>query len=230
MVKRMGDNQIPEGYKPLFRSSPYLEMIGPLFSKGAGEHLSIGLRILEKHTNARGTVHGGLLATVADVALGYAAAFSKDPPLSLVTSTLSIDFAGTAKSGDWIEARADLQRIGSRMAYVNAYIHRGDERIVRASATFVVAGLLDTSRARQKPPAIEIGFSVFSKDGEEEFGAVRDILADGHLVVAIENKGDVLIPLDAIADVIEHKVLLDLQKLGGPIRKAIAHAHDAEVD
>ena len=36
---------------------------------------------------------------------------------------------------------------------------------------------------------------MFSKDGEEEFGAVRDILTDGHLVVNVENKGDMLIPL-----------------------------------
>ena len=40
---------------------------------------------------------------------------------------------------------------------------------------------------------------MFSKDGEEEFVAGRDILTDGHLVVDVENKGDVLIPLDAIA-------------------------------
>lgn len=86
-----------------------------------------------------------------------------------------------------------------------------------------------TARSRQQHPAIEIGFQVFSKDGEEEFGAVRGILADGHLVVDIENKGDVLIPLDAIADVVEHKVLLDVGKLDTSIRAAIVHAHDAEV-
>jgi hypothetical protein len=61
--------------------------------------------------------------------------------------------------------------------------------------------------ARERLPAVEVGFQVFLKDGEEEFGAVRDILADGHLVVDIENKGDVLIPLDAITDVVEQKVL-----------------------
>ncbi len=146
----MDSTKLPSDFKPLFRSSPYLKANGPFFCKGVGESLTIGLRVLEKHTNARGTVHGGLLATIADIALGYAAAFSSDPPLSLVTSTLSIDFAGTAKLGDWIETRADIQKIGRRMAYVNAYIHRGDERIVRASATFVVAGVLDTSAGSRR--------------------------------------------------------------------------------
>ena len=80
-----------------------------------------------------------------------------------------------------------------------------------------------------KKPAIEIGFQVFAKDGEEEFGAVRQILAGGLLVVDIENKGDVLIPSGAIAGVVEQKVLVDLDALDESVRLAIRHAHDAEV-
>ena len=44
-------------------------------------------------------------------------------------------------------------------------------------------------------------------------GAVRQILSDGHLVVDIENKGDVLIPEAAIVGVVEQKVLVDVRKL-----------------
>ena len=62
---------IPAGFQPLFRTSPVLDLIGPLLSKGKGADLVIGLRVEAKHCNARGTVHGGILATFADVALGY---------------------------------------------------------------------------------------------------------------------------------------------------------------
>ena len=75
---------------------------------------------------------------------------------------------------------------------------------------------------------IEIGFQVFARDGEEEFGAVREILAGGLLVVDIENKGDVLIPSSAVSGVIEQKVLIDLDALDEKVRSAIGHAHDAE--
>ena len=78
--------------------------------------------------------------------------------------------------------------------------------------------------------SIEIGFQVFARDGEEEFGAVRQILSDGHLVIDIENKGDVLIPNDAIVGVVEQKVLIDIKKLDPAVRAAIGHAHDAEVE
>ncbi len=76
--------------------------------------------------------------------------------------------------------------------------------------------------------SVEIGYQVFANDGEEEFGAVREILSDGHLVIDIENKGDVLIPEDAIVGVVEQKVLVDVKKLDPKVRAAIAHAHDAE--
>ena len=103
----------------------------------------IGLRAEGKHCNARGTVHGGILATLADVALGYVMAFSSNPPTRLVTANLSLDFAGAANAGDWLEAHVDIQKQGSRLSFANCYIMVGDRRVVRASAVFLVAGQLD---------------------------------------------------------------------------------------
>jgi acyl-coenzyme A thioesterase 13 len=133
---------VPEGYQPLFRTSPYVELIGPLYSRGEGAALQIGLRAERKHCNQRGTVHGGILATLADIALGYAMAFASTPPANLVTANLSLDFAGAAREGDWLETRVDIQKQGSRLAFGNCYISRDGERIVRASAVFLVAGTL----------------------------------------------------------------------------------------
>lgn len=130
---------IPGDFRPLFRSSPVLELIGPLYCRGEGADLVTGMRAEAKHCNARGTVHGGMLATLADVALGYAMAFSSTPPASLVTANLTLDFAGTAKTGDWLEARVDVQKRGSRLAFANCYITVNEQRIVRASAVFLVA-------------------------------------------------------------------------------------------
>jgi len=131
---------IPENFKPLFRTSPVLELIGPFYCKGEGAELVLGLRAEAKHCNARGTVHGGMLATFADVALGYAVAYSSTPPGELVTANLNLDFAGSAKIGDWLESCVDIQKRGSRLSFANCYIVAGGQRIVRASAVFLVAG------------------------------------------------------------------------------------------
>jgi uncharacterized protein (TIGR00369 family) len=133
---------VPEGFKPLVRTSPYIELVGPLYSRGEGASLTLGLRAERKHCNTRGTVHGGVLATLADIALGYAMAFASTPPTGLVTANLTLDYAGAAREGDWLEARVDIQKQGRRLAFANCYITRGDERIVRASAVFLVAGSL----------------------------------------------------------------------------------------
>ena len=58
------DIEAPPGFGPLFRSSPFLETIGPLFSRGNGGDMVIGLRAARKHCNARGLVHGGVLSTL----------------------------------------------------------------------------------------------------------------------------------------------------------------------
>ena len=49
----------PPGFEPLFRTSPFLETVGPLFyRRDPDQGLIIGLRIAEKHANARGIAHG----------------------------------------------------------------------------------------------------------------------------------------------------------------------------
>jgi len=141
---------LPRDFRPLFRTSPVLDLIGPLYCRGEGIDLVIALRVEAKHCNTRGTVHGGILATLADVALGYTTAFSSTPPANLVTTSLALDFAGTAKIGDWLEAHVDVQKQGSRLSFANCYITVNEQRIVRASAVFLVAGELDEPSKRDQ--------------------------------------------------------------------------------
>ncbi len=126
----------PPGFEPLFRTSPFLDTVGPLFyRKEPDGGFVVGLRILAKHANTRGSAHGGLLLTFIDVALGYRAAFSQDPPAALTTASVCADFAGAPKVGDWVEAHVDVQKVGSR-AFANAFLIVNGERLVRASAVF----------------------------------------------------------------------------------------------
>ena len=131
------DASPPAGFEPLFRSSPFLETVGPFFyRKNPDGTFVIGVRVLPKHANARGSAHGGLLLTLLDVALGHRAAFSQEPPAALTTASISADFAGSVKMGDWVEAHVDVQKVGSRLAFSNAFLLVNGERVVRASAVF----------------------------------------------------------------------------------------------
>jgi acyl-coenzyme A thioesterase 13 len=51
------DREIPAGFKPLFRTSPFLDALGP-FYRPTTPGFVIGLRVAEKHANARSSAHG----------------------------------------------------------------------------------------------------------------------------------------------------------------------------
>jgi acyl-coenzyme A thioesterase 13 len=137
--------RIPEGFSRIERLSPFNALVGPLYQRRDGELVSIGLAIEEKHTNSRGICHGGVLATLADLALGYAmlaksGAMGDQRQASFVTAHLAVDYAGAARVGDWIESRVEIQRVGARLAFANCYLVVEEKPIVRASAIFARDG------------------------------------------------------------------------------------------
>ena len=81
--------------------------------------------------------------------------------------------------------------------------------------------------AKKRLPPIEVGYQAFAKGSEEEFGAVRQVRPQD-LVIYIEDAGDNVIPLSSVVEVIEGKVIVDLQKLDENVRRAIANAHRDE--
>jgi acyl-coenzyme A thioesterase 13 len=132
--------RIPEGFRRLERLSPFNALVGPLYERRDGERVSIGLAIEEKHTNSRGVCHGGVLATLADLALGYAMLAKSGDQGSFVTAHLAVDYAGAARAGDWIHSEVEIQRVGSRLAFANCYLISNEKPIVRASAIFARDG------------------------------------------------------------------------------------------
>ncbi len=133
-------DKVPAGFREIERLSPFNALIGPLYARRRkGRELSIGIRIERKHVNSRGICHGGLLATLADLSLGYAMHAKAEGKIGFVTAHLAVDYAGSARIGDWIESQVEIQRMGTRLAFANCYLAAGKRRIVRASAIFARA-------------------------------------------------------------------------------------------
>lgn len=129
---------VRSGFERLDSISPFHDLVGPLYLRREADAFSVGMIVAEKHLNSRGIVHGGMICTLVDFAMGYAARFASDPPRALVTTNLSVDFAGNARIGDWIEARVDVLRPGRQVAFVNCFVHHDGVRIARGSGTFLV--------------------------------------------------------------------------------------------
>ncbi len=131
---------IPEGFRQIARLSPFNALVGPIYERRDGDAVSIGLAIEAKHTNSRGVCHGGVLATLADLALGYAMLARSGDQGSFVTAHLAVDYAGAARLGEWIESKVEIQHVGTRLAFANCYLVAGAKPIVRASAIFARDG------------------------------------------------------------------------------------------
>ncbi len=129
---------VPEGFKPHFRKSPLTDPWEPLYSKRTERAVIMGLRLAKPHTNARGLIHGGLIAALADNAMGYSCAQATGWRTSFVTISLSIDFIGSAGTGQWLSVESDVIRTGSTICFAQGLIKADDVVIARANGTFRV--------------------------------------------------------------------------------------------
>lgn len=129
---------VPEGFTRLRRGGPYFSLLGPVYSRSAGENrIVIGLRLDERHLNARGVAHGGMLMTLADSALGVAIILASGAR-GLATVHLSSDFLEPGRPGDWLEAHVEIDRLGRRTAFATCHLEVAGQRILRASGVFSI--------------------------------------------------------------------------------------------
>lgn len=126
----------PAGYRPLGRSSAFLDLIGPVSVHPDGP--VFGLRVDGRHLNSRNILHGGAIGPLVDVLMGYTLTYSSDRPILLTTAHLSVDHLSAAERGDWLEGHAHPGRIGKELAYGYCSVRVGDRVVAHARAIFTV--------------------------------------------------------------------------------------------
>ena len=134
----MTSTDIPDGFEPHFRKSPLTDPWEPLYSKRTDKAVIIGLRLAKPHTNGRGLIHGGLIAALADNAMGYSCAQATDWSTSLVTISLAVDYVGSAQIGQWLAVESDVIKTGRTICFAQSLIKADDAVIARANGTFRV--------------------------------------------------------------------------------------------
>ncbi|TNE63111.1 MAG: PaaI family thioesterase [Alphaproteobacteria bacterium] len=110
----------PEGYEPIVSSSPFGWENGPIFHKATDDGYWRGFRVAERHINAAGICHGGMMMTFADVLM--ASAILRHERAPIVTVRLTTDFIGAAYLGDWVEGDADMNAMDDGLIAVRGII------------------------------------------------------------------------------------------------------------
>ncbi len=119
--------------------SPSLEELGP-------DRCVLKLPVREQVTNGSGTVHGGVLAMLADTAVAFALSTNFDGKMGFATADMTIHFLRRAR-GD-VFARARIIKKGQRVNVGEVEIVDGSGReVARALASF----LLTTSAFEYAP-------------------------------------------------------------------------------
>jgi len=134
---------VPEGYEVVQRTQGpgFGGLVGPFYARREGRAISLGLRIEPRHLNSRGSCHGGLLATLADVALGYAcvAAAGDGQSRNFVTIDLSIEYMAGTQAGDWLYSEVQVLNADSRTAAATGHLLVEGRPVARISANFRLA-------------------------------------------------------------------------------------------
>lgn len=128
---------VPEGFVRHTRSSPLTEPWEPIYAKRSDSAVILALRLAKPHTNSRGMVHGGLIAALADNAMGLSCGVKIDSGgTRLVTVSLAVDYLGTAQIGQWLTIEPDVVKTGRTLCFAQCLIKADGEVVARANGTF----------------------------------------------------------------------------------------------
>lgn len=122
-----------------FAASPFhTALVGARLDRVSPDEVDVSLQVEPRHLNLSGTLHGGMIATLADTATGLAFRTGLEEDASALTSSLSVTFLRPGGIGV-VTARGRVLKRGSRFGYAEADVIDADGRLLaRATATFTV--------------------------------------------------------------------------------------------
>ncbi len=132
----MTSEGIPEGW--VERSGKaFRTHVGPFYSPPGEENLGFGFLADERHGNKRGVVHGGMLATAFDVALGEACwEAAKQRPCATVQ--LNVHYVGAVQLGEFAYVRSELVRATRSLVFLRGTMTVGDRIVATADGVWKI--------------------------------------------------------------------------------------------
>ncbi len=128
---------VPDGYET-FSPSPFGGLVGPLYAGWRDSGPTLAVRVAPEHGNRSGRAHGGLMMTLADIALTRAALEQLPPNARVATADLHISFLESVDEGDWLEAIPSIDRVGRSLIHGSCVLTTGTKTAAKVLATMAV--------------------------------------------------------------------------------------------
>ena len=116
--------------------------VGPFYCPASdeergGDKIGCGFLADHRHGNKRGVVHGGMLATAFDVALGNASwdAASQRP---CATVQLAVQFIGAVNLGDFAFVKVEVVKATRSLIFMRGVMSVGDRVVATADGVWKI--------------------------------------------------------------------------------------------
>ncbi|HUO90916.1 MAG TPA: PaaI family thioesterase [Rhizomicrobium sp.] len=131
-------SQLPPGSENISRGGFNL-FAGPIWRiPPEGEIRRFALPVTEKHLNGAGSVHGGMLMTLADVSMSQTSR-AVSGAMSCSTVSLTCDFIGPGRLGDILECRVRVTRRTRTLVFLSAEIVASERIVAVATGLWKIA-------------------------------------------------------------------------------------------
>jgi uncharacterized protein (TIGR00369 family) len=129
---------VADDLRALVASSAFYRWSGIRVADAVPGAVTLELDLDEHHRNVQGFAHGGVLATLADAAMGLSVRTALEPGRRHVTIELGMHYLRPVTSGT-VTATGSAIRIGREVAYAEALVANASGRdVARASGTYSV--------------------------------------------------------------------------------------------
>ena len=118
-------------------SGGFAERLGIEVQRADDGAARIRFEAREEHLNAAGTLHGGVLATLVDTAMGTAVRSASDDGDVPATSQLTVTYLRPGKPGP-LEVTARVRTKGEHLTVCEADVDQDGRSLAHAVATFAL--------------------------------------------------------------------------------------------
>jgi uncharacterized protein (TIGR00369 family) len=132
------DLTIVEDLRRRIAASPFHAGLGISVEHAAAGDVRLGWEARPDHRNLQGLVHGGILATLVDIAMGLAVRTVVGPTRRHVTIDLHVQYLRPARPGP-LQALGSVVRVGTNVGFAEGSVMDAAGRLlIRASGTYSV--------------------------------------------------------------------------------------------
>ncbi|MCP1168191.1 PaaI family thioesterase [Limimaricola litoreus] len=124
------------------------KLLGYVLDVGRGDgRARCHLTVTADHTNRHGMLHGGIVATILDNAMGATGSLSRDPEgrYPFLTISLNTQYLAPAREGEALMAVGRITGGGRKLLFIKGELHGPGDRLV-ATATGVFKPVSQTPR------------------------------------------------------------------------------------